>query len=149
MSRRLLSRDVEDPYQAYNRTDPAPSLNRINVEAFNRSASAGAVANIARALDMKPWMDEGWDAMPQAYWNAYAVYQPSLCIYSYIEAGWPTNRIHPTIGTFTSEGEKRTVTLEQYAKDLKSRPTTGLSFYVPESYRRTDRDYRGLAERAD
>ncbi|HVZ61500.1 MAG TPA: serine hydrolase domain-containing protein, partial [Terriglobales bacterium] len=135
--------DCEDSYQAYNGKDPAPALNRVYVEAFESAAKAAGLERMARALssegrialDMKPWIEAGWDVMPQAYWNAYAVYQPSKCIDFYTkEAGWPIERIHPTIGTFTSEGEKRVVTLEQYAADLGSRGTVGFSFYLPESY---------------
>jgi hypothetical protein len=147
--------DCEDSYQAYKPDDPAPGLNRVYVEAFKRESAAAGIADIPRALssmgrvalDMKPWIDEGWDAMPQAYWNAYAVYQPSLCVDFYMQAGWPIDRIHPTIGTFTSEGEKRVVSLQEYDKDLRTRATTGFSFYLPESYLRTnDSAYRDLAE---
>jgi hypothetical protein len=148
--------DVEDSYQAYNQNDPAPALNRVYVEAFKQAAIAAGISDIPKALsscgrialDMKPWIDEGWDAMPQAYWNAYAVYQPSLCVDFYTQTGWPIARIHPTIGTFTSEGEKRTVTLQQYDKDLRSRPTAGVSFFLPESYLRNDTDYHALARLA-
>jgi hypothetical protein len=86
------------------------------------------------ALDMKPWIDEGWDAMPQAYWNSYAVYQPSRCVDFYTQTGWPLGRIHPTIATYTGEGEKRTVSLQDYERDLKCRTTVGFSYYLPESY---------------
>lgn len=151
----LYIADCEDPYQGYKPDDPAPGLNRVYVEAFKHEAAAAGIANIPRALssmgrvalDMKPWIDEGWDAMPQAYWNAYAVYQPSLCVDFYMQAGWPIDRIHPTIGTFTSEGEKRVVSLQEYDKDLRTRATKGFSFYLPESYLRTnDSAYRQLAE---
>ena len=82
----LYLADCEDHFQGYNPTDPAPSLNRVYVDAFKSAAAAAGITNIPRALssmgrvalDMKPWLDAGWDAMPQAYWNAYAVYQPSL-----------------------------------------------------------------------
>jgi hypothetical protein len=60
--------------------------------------------------------------------------------------GWPIGRIHPTIGTFTGEGEKRTVSLEDYAKDLATRPTTGFSFFLPESYLKSDSAYRQLGK---
>lgn len=135
--------DCEDGYQAYNPQDPAPALNRVYVESFEKAAKNAGIGKIPRALssmgrvalDMRPWIDGGWDALPQAYWNAYAHYQPSLCIDFYVkEAGWPIERVHPTIATFTSEGEKRIVSLEQYAADLKTRATTGFSFYLPESY---------------
>ena len=151
----LYLADVEDHYQGYNATDPAPHLNRVYVEAFKAAAIAAGITNMPRALssmgrvalDMGPWIDDGWDAMPQAYWNSYAVYQPSLCVDFYTQTGWPIERIHPTIGTFTGEGENRTVSLEDYAKDLKTRATTGFSYYLPESYLGTnDSAYKQLAE---
>jgi hypothetical protein len=135
--------DCEDGYQGYNQTDPAPGLNRIYVETFQMAANTNGIGKIPRALssmgrvalDMKPWIDGGWDALPQAYWNSYAVYQPSKCVDFYTkDGGWPIERIHPTIATYTGEGENRTVTLEDYAKDLATRSTKGFSFYLPESY---------------
>ena len=50
------------------------------------------------------------------------------------DAGWPIERVHPTIATYTGEGEKRSVTLKDYAADMKTRATTGFSYYLPESY---------------
>jgi hypothetical protein len=135
--------DCEDGYQGYNGTDPAPALNRVYVDAFQTAATAAGMGTIPRALssmgrvalDMRPWIDGGWDAMPQAYWNSYAVYQPSKCVDFYVkDGGWPLERIHTTIATFRGEGENRTVTLEQYGADLKTRGTSGFSFYLPESY---------------
>ncbi len=147
--------DCEDGYQSYNPTDPTPTLNRIYVDAFTKAAVAAGVSKIPRALssegrialDMQPWIQAGWDAMPQAYWNSYAVYQPSLCIDFYVkETGWPIGRVHPTIATFTGEGENHKVTLEQYATDLSTRSTRGFSFYLPESYLQSDENaYKQLA----
>ena len=155
----LYIADVEDSYQSYKPTDPAPALNRVYVEAYKSAAAAAGVSDMPRALssegrialDMKPWIDEGWDALPQAYWNSYAVYQPSLCVDFYSQTGWPIGRIHPTIGTFTGEGENRHVTLEDYEKDLRTRPTTGFSYYLPEAYlkatdKTSDAGYRQLAK---
>ncbi len=139
--------DCEAGYQWYGPKDPTPALNRVYVQAFAKAAAAAGIAKIPRALsscgrialDMKPWIENGWDAMPQAYWNSYAVYQPSLCIDYYVkEGGWPIGRVHPTIATYTGEGENRTVTLDQYAADLKTRNTTGFSYYLPESYMKSD-----------
>jgi len=146
--------DLEDFFKGYSPTDPTPALNKIYVDTFEAAAKEANLEKMPRALssegrialDMKPWINAGWDAMPQAYWNAYAVYQPSKCVDFYSETGWPVARIHPTIGTFTSEGEKRTVTLEQYDQDLKSRPIKGFSFFLPESYLKTDDQYRQLAK---
>lgn len=149
--------DVEAPYQGFSPTDPAVLLSRYYVEAYKKAAAEANITSMPRALssmgrialDMKPWIDEGWDAMPQAYWNSYAVYQPSKCVDFYVETGWPIARIHPTIATYTGEGENRTVTLDDYAKDLKTRNTTGFSYYLPESYLRTnDALYTKLAEMA-
>ena len=147
--------DCEDSYQGYKPGDPAPGLNRVYVAAFQRAAAAAGITNIPRALssegrialDMQPWIQNGWDALPQAYWNAYAVYQPSRCVDFYAKAaGWPLGRVHPTIATFKGEGENRTVTLQEYAADLKTTGTTGFSFYLPESYLRDDdAGYRQLA----
>jgi len=148
--------DCEDGYQGYNPADPAPALNRVYADAFQTAAAAAGIGKIPRALssmgrvalDMKPWIEDGWDAMPQAYWNSYAVYQPSLCVDFYVkDASWPIERVHPTIATYTGEGEKRTVSLQDYAVDLKTRATTGFSYYLPESYLglNNDKAYEQLA----
>jgi hypothetical protein len=151
----LYLADCEDPFQGYNPADPAPALSRVYVAAFKRAAAAAGISKIPRALssmgrialDMEPWINEGWDAMPQAYWNSYAHYQPSRCVDFYMQAGWPIDRIHPTIATFTGEGENRTVSLQDYAGDLKARATTGFSYYLPESYLGlNDGAYKQLAE---
>jgi hypothetical protein len=150
----LYLADLEDPFQSYNATDPAPLLNRVYVERFKSAAAAAGIGKLPRALsscgrialDMKPWIDEGWDAMPQAYWNSYAVYQPSHCVDFYTQAGWPIERVHPTIATYAGEGENRTVTLQDYAGDLKTTGSTGFSYYLPESYlKMDDSGYKQLA----
>jgi hypothetical protein len=149
--------DLEDPFQGYNATDPAPALNKVYVDAFMSAAKKAGLEKMPRALsscgrialDMKPWIEAGWDAMPQAYWNSYAVYQPSLCFDFYTQTGWPPERIHPTIATYTGEGENHPRTLPEYAKDLATRPITGISYYLPESYLRLDDTlYKQLAEMA-
>ncbi|MGZ4974941.1 MAG: hypothetical protein ACXWDN_19450, partial [Limisphaerales bacterium] len=93
--------DCEDGYQSYSPTDPTPALNRVYVDAFTKAAAAVGISKLPRALssegrialDMQPWIQAGWDAMPQAYWNSYAVYQPSLCVDFYVkETGWPIGR---------------------------------------------------------
>ena len=132
--------DLEGPFQDMQ-GDPA--LNRVYVEAFDAAADLKlprALSSMGRvALDMTPWIEGGWDAMPQAYWNAYAHYRPSLCMDFYVrERGWPPGRVHPTIATYRGEGEDREVTLEQYAEDLRTSGATGFSYYLPESYLRTE-----------
>src|SRR5438105_10378634 len=96
-----------------------------------------ALSSMGRvALDMKPWIDNGWDAMPQAYWNSYEQYQPSKSVQFYEDWGWPKDRIHPTIATYdsSSEGNARPKSIDEYAADLKAAGTTGISYYLPENY---------------
>lgn len=139
----LYIANCEAYFQSFSQKDPTPALNRVYVDAFKHAADAAGIGKMPRALssmgrvalDMQPWIDGGWDALPQAYWNSYAVYQPSLCVDFYVkEAGWPIERIHPTIATYPGEGEKRSVSLQDYAADLKKRATIGFSYYLPESY---------------
>jgi len=120
------------------------SRNRAYAEAFQAEAARQGIGGVPRALssmgrvalDMKPWIDGGWDAMPQAYWNSYEHYQPSLCTKFYEDWGWPKGRIHPTIATYdsSSEGNARPKSIAEYAADLKAAGTTGFSYYLPESY---------------
>lgn len=139
----LYIANCEAHYQSFSANDPTPALNRVYVDAFRLAADAAGIGKLPRALssmgrvalDMQPWIEDGWDVLPQAYWNSYAVYQPSLCVDFYEkETGWPIERVHPTIATYPGEGEKRSVSLQDYAVDLKKRATVGFSYYLPESY---------------
>jgi len=118
--------------------------NKRFVDAFQAEASRQGIGQIPRALssmgrvalDMKPWLDNGWDAMPQAYWNSYEHYSPSLSTDFYVQNGWPKGRVHPTIATYdgSSEGNARPKSIAEYAADLKKSGTKGFSYYLPESY---------------
>lgn len=117
--------------------------NRAFVEGFQAQASADGIGAVPRALssmgrvalDMRPWIDNGWDALPQAYWNDFLVYQPSLCAQFYRGWGWPAGRIHPTIATYPPTGDQsRQLSLRDYSSDLKAAKTKGFSFYLPENY---------------
>jgi hypothetical protein len=118
--------------------------NKRFVDAFQSEATRQGIGTIPRALssmgrvalDMKPWLDNGWDSMPQAYWNSYEHYSPSLSAKFWEESGWPKGRIHPTIATYdgSSEGKARPKSIAEYAADLKTAGTTGVSYYLPESY---------------
>lgn len=120
-----------------------PGENKAFVDAFQAEASALGIGAVPRALssmgrvalDMKPWLDDGWDTLPQAYWNDHQVYQPSLCCRYWRESGWPAARIHPTIATYGATGDQtRKITLPEYAADLKACGTRGVSYYLPENY---------------
>lgn len=130
------------------------SRNRSFVDAFQAEAARLGIGGVPRALssmgrvalDMKPWIDNGWDAMPQTYWNDWQVYQPSANVKFWEEAGWPKGRIHPTIATYGATGDQtREITLQDYFQDLQKAGTTGFSYYLPESYL-DDEGYRQLGE---
>ncbi|MBX7101494.1 MAG: hypothetical protein K1X89_27515 [Myxococcaceae bacterium] len=114
------------------------------VNAFQDEAQKQGIGDLPRALssmgrvalDMKPWINGGWDAMPQAYWNSYEHYQPSKCVQFYEDWGWPKDRIHPTIATYdgSSEGNARPKSLAEYSADLATTGTHGFSYYLPEDY---------------
>ena len=137
--------DVEGPFQL---GEGDIKENRAFVDAFQAEATARGIGGVARALsslgrvalDMRPWVENGWDALPQAYWNDYESYQPSLCVSFYhreSEPSWPLARIHPTIGIYpkSSGGDQaRAISLKDYAADLKLAGTTGWSLYLPEKY---------------
>jgi hypothetical protein len=82
------------------------------------------------ALDMKTWLDNGWDAMPQAYWNSYEHYSPSASTEFYVQSGWPKGRVHPTTATCdgASEGNARPKSFAEYAADLERSGTKGVSY---------------------
>ncbi len=137
--------DCEGPFQM-GEGDIAE--NRAFVSAFQGEATARGIGGVPRALssmgrvalDMRPWLENGWDTLPQAYWNDYQVYQPSLCVAFYhkeSEPSWPMSRIHPTIATYgkSSGGDQtRAISLTDYAADLQTSGTRGWSFYLPEHY---------------
>lgn len=129
--------------------------NQRYVAAFQAEATRQGIGKVPRALssmgrvalDMKPWLDNGWDAMPQAYWNSYEHYSPSLSVKYYTDHGWPKGRVHPTIATYdgSSEGNARPKSIAEYAADLKKAGTTGFSYYLPESYL-DDAEYQELSK---
>jgi len=132
--------DCEGSFQA---GEGDVSRNRAYVDAFQAEATRLGIGKIPRALssmgrvalDFKPWIDNGWDAMPQTYWNDYTVYQPSKNVKFWEDSGWPKGRIHPTIATYTTTGDQTAkIGLDDYFADLKAAGTTGFSYYLPESY---------------
>jgi hypothetical protein len=142
--------DNEGPFQA-GEGDRARNAQFVN--AFQDEANKLGIGKIPRALssmgrvalDMKPWIDDGWDAMPQAYWNDHNVYQPSACVKFYEDSGWPKDRIHPTIATYTPTGDASPKQIKDYVDDLKAGGTTGISYYLPESYLDDD-EYQQLVD---
>ncbi|MBX5482989.1 MAG: hypothetical protein IRZ16_14280 [Myxococcaceae bacterium] len=52
----------------------------------------------------------------------------------YEDWGWPKDRIHPTIATYQPTGDATPKQVKDYVADLKAAGTTGISFYLPESY---------------
>lgn len=142
--------DCEGPFQA---GEGDPARNKQFVDAFQDEANKQGIGKIPRALssmgrvalDMKPWIDNGWDAMPQAYWNDYNVYQPSASAKFYEDWGWPKDRIHPTIATYTPTGDATPKQIKDYVADMKASGTKGFSYYLPESYL-DDTEYQQLKD---
>lgn len=143
--------DCEGSFQA---GEGDPARNRAFVEAFQAEAARLGIGKLPRALssmgrvalDHKPWIDGGWDALPQTYWNDWTVYQPSANVKYWEDAGWPKGRIHPTIATYDATGDQKAkISLEDYFEDLQKAGTKGFSYYLPESYL-DDEGYRKLGE---
>jgi hypothetical protein len=133
---------IADNEGSYQDGEGDVSRNKTYVDAFQKEADRLGIGKIPRALssmgrialDHKPWIENGWDAMPQAYMNDYEHYKPSLSAQFYRDWGWPADRIHPTIGTYPGLVAKDGMKASDYAADLKAAKTTGMSFYLPESY---------------
>lgn len=116
--------------------------NKQFVDAFQAEATRLGIGDIPRALssmgrvgiDHQPWIQNGWDAMPQAYWNDFSVYEPTACAKFYQDWGWPKDRVHLTIGTYSATGDGTPKTVADYVAPLKATGLKGFSFYLPENY---------------
>ena len=116
-----------------------------------------ALSSMGRvAMDFEPWINNGWDAMPQTYLNSYTVYNPVANV-QYWETDksgtgqytWPKDRIHPTIATYPASADHgdqtQTIQIKDYVPLLKQAGTTGFSYYLPESYL-DDNEYQQLLD---
>lgn len=56
--------------------------------------------NLNTVFDYKPWQNNQFDFMPQAYFNQAAELEPAHCFEHALAAGWQPNQIHPTVGIY-------------------------------------------------
>jgi len=82
-----------------------------------------------RALDFRPWLDDGATMMPQAYWATAATsLQPSIDAAD--RAGIPRSRLVPTVG---SSGFADPYPAGAYARELAALRPPGFNVWLLES----------------
>lgn len=117
------------------------------VKAFREAAPTltAALSSYGRAdmadLDWKVWRENGFDWLPQAYLNDFATCDPALCVEGAVKAGWPKDRVHPTIGLWGG-GQSRLVPASEYEASLRRAGSVGLSSYLGEQM--SEADWQGL-----
>lgn len=107
------------------------------VEAFRKELPdvAAGLSSYGRAdmadIDWKVWRDAGFDWLPQAYLNDFDTCDPKLAVDGAVKAGWPKDRVHPTIGVWGG-GQTRQVPVAEYAERLRAAGSVGFSSYLAE-----------------
>ena len=51
-------------------------------------------------IDYASWRNAGFELLPEAYYNQYALYRPDLTVQHAIRAGWTADHVHPVIGVY-------------------------------------------------
>jgi len=131
--------DAEAEYKYSSDTgysDVRFSRSREFVDAFRSELPdmPAAVSSYCRAdredIDWQSWASGGFDFLPQAYVNDLGDYvTPAACTEG--ASDWfPSNAVHPTIGTYASNVPEVTPTV--YVKLLRAADTTGFSVYLAE-----------------
>jgi hypothetical protein len=86
-------------------------------------------------LDFASWRDNGFDLLPQAYYNQFPkVDRPDLTVAHAQRAGWPLERVHPVIGVYHRYPAAKYVPL------LQAAGTTGYSVYLGDQATAADYD---------
>ena len=89
-------------------------------------------------LDFASWRDNGFDFLPQAYYNQFPkVDRPDLTVAHAKRAGWPVARVHPVIGVY------RDYPAAKYVPLLRAAGTTGYSVFLGDQA--TSADYDALS----
>ena len=90
-------------------------------------------------IDFAAWRDNGFDLLPQAYYNQFPkVYRPDQTVAHALRAKWPLERVHPVIGVYRSYPASRYVPL------LRAAGATGYSVFLADQA--TASDYAALSE---
>lgn len=95
-------------------------------------------------LDWKVWRDNGFDWLPQAYLNEFDINDPKLCVDGAVKAGWPRDRVHPTLGIWGG-GQSRIVSAAEYVERLRAAGSVGFSSYLAEQTPESDWHVLGQA----
>jgi hypothetical protein len=89
-------------------------------------------------IDFAAWRDNGFDLLPQAYYNQFpTVDRPDLTVAHAVRAKWPINRVHPVIGVY------RHYPAANYVPLLEAAGTTGYSVFIGDQA--TAADYQALS----
>jgi hypothetical protein len=89
-------------------------------------------------IDFAAWRDNGFDLLPQAYYNQFPrVDRPDMTVAHAQRAGWPLARVHPVIGVY------RHYPAANYVPLLRAAGTTGYSVFIGDQA--TAADYQALS----
>ena len=89
-------------------------------------------------IDFAAWRDNGFDLLPQAYYNQFPkVDRPDMTVAHALRAKWPIGRVHPVIGVY------RKYTAANYVPLLEAAGTTGYSVFIGDQA--TAADYQALS----
>lgn len=89
-------------------------------------------------IDYAAWRDNGFDLLPQAYYNQFPkVYRPDQTVAHALRAKWPLDRVHPVIGVY------RKYPAANYVPLLRAAGATGYSVFLADQA--TAADYAALS----
>ena len=89
-------------------------------------------------IDFAAWRDNGFDLLPQAYYNQFPkVDRPDMTVAHALRAKWPIARVHPVIGVY------RSYAAANYVPLLRAAGTTGYSVFIGDQA--SAADYRALS----
>jgi hypothetical protein len=89
-------------------------------------------------IDFAAWRDNGFDLLPQAYYNQFPnVDRPDMTVAHALRAKWPLDRVHPVIGVY------RHYAAANYVPLLQAAHTTGYSVFIGDQA--TPADYEALS----
>jgi len=117
--------------EAYGRSQRFVAAFRARLPNLPAAISSYGRTDLAD-IDWGVFRDAGFAWLPQAYWNEFEIYQPSLCARAAVGNGWPLSRVHPTLGLWGG-GQRRYVTADEYVADLHAAGTLGFSVYLGEA----------------
>ncbi len=147
----IANAELEYKYTSADGSPSAEAYGRSQrfVKAFREASPEipAALSSYGRAdmadIDWKVWRDAGFDWLPQAYLNDFATCDPALTVEGGVKAGWPKDRIHPTLGLWGG-GQSRLVPASEYEASLRKAGTVGLSSYLAEQM--SEADWAGLTQ---